>query len=82
MTYLQSLRRNSGECSPRDALPRLPENQWALNHKKPFIIISMFLSILPGEGTSLGDPRPRRYTGDLPRGVRAAWAQGVLGIGV
>ena len=28
MTYLQSLRRNSGECSPRDALPRLPENQW------------------------------------------------------
>ena len=28
MTYLQSLRRNSGECSPRDALPLLPENQW------------------------------------------------------
>ena len=28
MTYLQSLRRNSGECSPRDAFPLLPENQW------------------------------------------------------
>ena len=27
MTCLQSLRRNSGECSPRDALPLLPENQ-------------------------------------------------------